>query len=300
MSFINGLLVKTLPAVPKAVVRRFSSRYIAGDTLEDAVRVTRELNRRGCMATLDVLGEHLTKREEAEVATTEYLQVLDAIAREKLDSNISIKLTQFGLKLDFEFCLTNVRKLLQRAKELANFVRLDMEDSTCTTDTLRAYDLLRREFNQVGVVIQAHLRRSLQDARRLTQNSVPSNFRLCKGIYIEPRELAYQAPDLINNNFALLLNEMLRNQAYVGIATHDERLVWQAMRIIDELKLPKSAYEFQMLLGVDEQLRDIILSAGHRLRIYVPFGKQWYEYSVRRLKENPQIARYVIKNIFSG
>jgi proline dehydrogenase len=228
----------------------------------------------------------------------DYLQALEEIARERLDSNISVKLTQFGLKLDFAFCLEKVRALVQRARELKNFVRIDMEDTSCTTDTLRIYDALRREFDNVGIVVQAYLRRTLNDVRELMKNGTPTNFRLCKGIYIEPRELAYRDDDLVNNNFTLVLREILRRHAYVGIATHDERLVWEAMRLIDELMVPKTAYEFQMLLGVDEQLRDIILAAGHRLRIYVPFGKQWYAYSVRRLKENPQIAGHVIKNMF--
>jgi proline dehydrogenase len=290
--------VKTLPAVPKPVVRRFSSRYIAGESLDDAVRVARELNEKGCMVTMDILGEHLTRREEAENATEQYLQALDAIAKEKLNSNISIKLTQFGLKLDFEFCKKNLTRLVQRAKDLKNFVRIDMEDTSCTTDTLRMYGLLRKEFSNVGVVVQAYLRRTLTDVRNLMKNGIPTNIRLCKGIYVEPRELAFKDPSLINENFTMVLAETLRQKAYVGIATHDERLVWEAMRLIDELKAPKNSYEFQMLLGVDEQLRDIILAAGHRLRIYVPFGKEWYAYSVRRLKENPQIAGHVIKNMF--
>ncbi len=298
MSLLNTLIVKTLPAVPKPVVRRFSSRYIAGDSLDDAVRVARELNNKGCMVTMDVLGEHLRTREDAELATEQYLLALDTIAHEKLDSNISIKLTQFGLKLDFEFCKKNVTQLVRRAKELKNFVRIDMEDTSCTTDTLRMYDLLRNEYNNVGVVVQAYLRRTLTDVRDLMKNGVPANIRLCKGIYVEPRELAYKDHGLINNNFTMVLSELLRHSAYVGIATHDERLVWDAMRLVDELKVPKTSYEFQMLLGVDEQLRDIILAAGHHLRIYVPFGKQWYAYSVRRLKENPQIAGHVIKNMF--
>ena len=298
MSLLNTLVVKTLPAVPKPVVRRFSSRYIAGDSLDDAVRVARKLNHKGCMVTLDVLGEHLRTREDAELATEQYLLVLDTIAHEKLDSNISIKLTQFGLKLDFDFCLKNMSMLIKRARELKNFVRIDMEDTSCTTDTLRMYDLLRREFSNVGVVVQAYLRRTLADVRDLMKNGVQTNFRLCKGIYVEPREMAFKDPNLINNNFTMVLSEMLRHSAYVGIATHDERLVWDAMRLVDELKVPKTSYEFQMLLGVDEQLRDIILAAGHRLRIYAPFGEQWYAYSVRRLKENPQIAGHVIKNLF--
>jgi len=298
VSILNTLIVKTLPAVPKPVVRRFSSRYIAGDSLDDAVRVARELNKKGCMVTMDVLGEHLRTREDAELATEQYLLALDTIAHEKLDSNVSIKLTQFGLKLDFEFCKKNVARLVRRAKELNNFVRIDMEDTSCTTDTLRMYDLLRNEFNNVGVVVQAYLRRTLTDVRGLMKNGALTNIRLCKGIYIEPRELAFKDPNLINKNFTMVLAEMLRQKAYVGIATHDERVVWDAMRLVDELKAPKTSYEFQMLLGVDEQLRDIILAAGHRLRIYVPFGEQWYAYSVRRLKENPQIAGHVIKNMF--
>lgn len=298
MILFNRFLVKALPAVPRAVVRHFSRRYIAGDAIADAVRVTRELNRQGCMVTLDVLGENVTNLAEAQQSADEYFRALDVIAREKLDSNISIKLTQFGLKLDFEVCLADARKLVARAKELGNFVRIDMEDSTCTTDTIRLYDLLRQEFSNVGVAIQARLRRSLTDVRSLVHNAQPTNFRLCKGIYAEPRAIAYTTPELINKNFTLLLGEMLRDKAYVGIATHDEQLVWEALRLLDALQLPQSAYEFQMLLGVDEELRDIILSGGHRLRVYVPFGRHWHAYAMRRLKENPQIAGYIVKNIF--
>lgn len=296
MDVFNRLVVMALPLVPKPLVRRVSSRYIAGDKIEDAVRTVRELNRRGMMATLDILGEHISLRPEAIANADNYLQALETIAREKLDSNISIKLTAFGLKLDFDFCLENVRRVVQRAKDLGNSVRLDMEDSSCTTDTLRVYDLLRREFSNVGTVIQAYLRRSLQDVRQLVAEGKPTNLRLCKGIYVEPRNIAYKNRELINKNFTYLLHEMLRNGAYVGIATHDERLVWDGMRLVDELKLPPTAYEFQMLLGVDEELRDVIVNAGHRLRIYVPFGRQWYAYSVRRLQENPQIAGYVVQN----
>jgi proline dehydrogenase len=248
------------------------------------------------MATLDVLGEHISKKEEAEATAASYLEALEAIDREKLDSNISIKLTAFGLKLDFDFCFNNVRRIVQRADELNNFVRIDMEDSTCTTETLRLYDLLRKEFRNVGTVIQAYMRRSLADIRQLMMNGAPTNLRLCKGIYVEPRASAYKNRELINKNFTFLLTELMRRKAYVGIATHDERLVWDGMRLVDRLNVPRERYEFQMLLGVDEELRDTIIKAGHRLRIYVPFGKSWYAYSVRRLQENPQIAGYVVQN----
>jgi proline dehydrogenase len=298
LELLNRLMVTTLPLVPKPLVRRVADRYIAGDTIEDAVRLVRQLNQNGMMATLDILGEHISKKEEAEATAAGYLEALEVINCARIDSNISIKLTAFGLKLDFDFCLANVRRVVQRAAELDNFVRIDMEDSTCTTDTLRIYEILRKEYRNVGAVIQAYMRRSLADIRGLTKNETPTNIRLCKGIYIEPRAIAYKNRELINKNFTSLLTELLRRGAYVGIATHDERLVWDAMRLVDELKLPREAYEFQMLLGVDEELRDIIVKAGHRLRIYVPFGKYWYAYSVRRLQENPQIAGYVIKNFF--
>ncbi len=298
MELINRLVVTTLPLVPKPLVRRVANRYIAGDTIEDAVRLVRQLNQKGMMATLDVLGEHISKKEEAEATAANYLEALEAIHREKLDSNISIKLTAFGLKLDFDFCFNNVRRVVQRAKELDNFVRIDMEDSTCTTDTLRLYDLLRKEFSNVGTVIQAYMRRALTDIRGLMQNGTPTNIRLCKGIYVEPRHIAYKNRELINKNFTFLLTELIRKKAFVGIATHDERLVWDGMRLVDRLNVPHERYEFQMLLGVDEELRDTIVEAGHRLRIYVPFGKAWYAYSVRRLQENPQIAGYVIQNFF--
>jgi len=296
LDWLNRLIVTALPLVPKPLVRRFSSRYIAGDKIEDAVRTVRDLNQRGMMATLDILGEFITLREEATATADEYLQALETIAREKLDSNISIKLTAFGLKLDFNFCFDNVRRVMARAQELGNFVRIDMEDSSCTSDTLRIYDLLRRDFKNTGTVMQAYMRRAILDIRQLMANGRPTNLRLCKGIYVEPRKFAYKNRELINKNFTFLLNEILRHGAYVGIATHDERLVWDGVRLVDELKLPKTAYEFQMLLGVDEELRDFIVNSGHRLRVYVPYGKQWYAYSVRRLQENPQIAGYVVQN----
>jgi proline dehydrogenase len=298
VELFNRLVVTTLPLVPKPLVRRIANRYIAGDKIEDAVRLVRQLNQKGMMATLDVLGEHISKKAEAEATAANYLNALEVIAREKLDSNISIKLTAFGLKLDFDFCLANVRRVVQRAYELNNFVRIDMEDSTCTTDTLRLYDILRQDFRNIGAVIQSYMRRALADIRSLMQDGKPTNIRLCKGIYVEPRTIAYKNRELINKNFTFLLTELMRKKAYVGIATHDERLVWDGMRLVDRLKLPRERYEFQMLLGVDEELRDTIVQAGHRLRIYVPFGKAWYAYSVRRLQENPQIAGYVIQNFF--
>ncbi len=298
MSLFDKLVVWTIPIVPKFLVRRIASRYIAGTTLSDAVEVIKNLQEQGCCATLDVLGEHITKKEQAEYAVQEYLQALDKIEREKLDCNISIKLTMLGLKLDLDFCLENSRRLVQRAKELGNFVRIDMEDSSCTTDTLQIHSQLKKDFDNVGFVIQAYMRRSLPDIRDQMNSNSKINVRVCKGIYIEPRDIAYKDKEIVNSNYSMLLQELLANGNYAGIATHDEKLVWAAYKTINDLKLSRDKFEFQMLLGVDEQLRRLTLKDGYKLRVYVPYGKQWYEYSIRRLQENPKIAGYVIKNFF--
>jgi proline dehydrogenase len=294
MNFFNKLIVATLPAVPKPIIRQFASRYIAGEEMSDAVRVVRELNAQGAMATLDVLGEDVHSRETAEASTQAILNVFDAIREHRLDSNVSVKLTQLGLKLDPAFCLENTRRLAVRARDLGNYLRIDMEDSTCTDATLWVYRELRKEFSNVGIVLQAYLRRTGRDAGELIDAGI-GNFRLCKGIYIEAEEIAFKAHEEINRNYLEVLSDMFRRNAYVGIATHDDALIDGAYRLIGELKLPKSAYEFQMLLGVRPELRRRLLGDGHRLRVYVPFGGQWYQYSIRRFKENPQVAGHVVK-----
>jgi proline dehydrogenase len=295
MSLLDRLIVASLPIVPRPIVGAVSKRYVAGETLASALDVVRRLNQGGVMATLDVLGENVTRPEEAAQAVQAYQEALHAIARDRLDSNVSLKPTQFGLKLDRDLCRRNIRAVVETARQLGNFVRIDMEDSSCTTDTLELYAALREEFDNVGVVIQAYLRRSVADVRALAGR--PTNLRLCKGIYVEPRRIAYRDPELINRNYDLLLGEMLEAGVYVGIATHDERLVFEAERRIDALRLAPHQYEFQMLLGVDPELGRLILARGHRLRLYVPYGAHWYAYCVRRLKENPRIARHVLTNL---
>lgn len=299
MSLIDNLVVSILPYIPKPIVWKFSQRYIAGETAADAVRVVRQLNEKGFMATLDVLGEHVTDRTLALKAVEEYIRLLDTIAEEELDANISVKLTQFGLKVDKGFCLENAERVATAAHEHGNFMRIDMEDSTCTTDTLDIYLTLRRRLPNVGVVLQAYMRRSLQDIRWLAEElGEPLNIRVCKGIYVEPRQIAYKDKGVIVENFAWLVEELFKRKAYVGIATHDERVVWKSLLLIDQFGLAPNQYEFQMLYGVDSELADILLQAGHRLRIYVPYGSHWYQYSMRRLKENPEVAGYVFRNIF--
>jgi proline dehydrogenase len=297
MSLINQIIANTLPVVPKPIVGYFSAPYIAGETLEDAVRVTRKLNEAGACATIDVLGENITREEEATSYADQYLRVLDTIASEKLDANVSLKPTQMGLKLDRDFCRDTIGSIAARAKESGNFVRIDMEDISCTDDTLWLYQQLKDEY-PVGTVLQAYLRRT--DADLDTLIPMHANLRLCKGIYIEPYAAAYKDREIVRRNYLHLLERMLEGNGYVGIATHDEFLVWGALRLLRKLNIPSDRYEFQMLLGVQPRLRNILLESGHKLRVYVPFGQQWYAYSVRRLKENPEIAGYVMQSIFKG
>ena len=294
MTVLNDLIVRTLPLVPKPLVRVFSSRYVAGETLADAVRVVRGLNREGCMATLDVLGEDVTRLEETDETVLEYNRALETIAREDLDSNISVKLTAIGLKIDPAECRRQFAKILDAAAPLDTFVRIDMEDSSVTEETLKIFHEARGRTPKVGAVLQAYLRRSREDARRLA--GAGANVRVCKGIYVEPASIAYQDREEIRDHYAALVDDLLGAGCYVGIATHDEELVRRALATVEKLELPREAYEFQMLLGVAGGLRRRLVAAGHRLRVYVPYGRSWYGYSLRRLKENPAIAGNIVKN----
>ncbi|MBI5546759.1 MAG: proline dehydrogenase family protein [Deltaproteobacteria bacterium] len=293
METLNKLVVASLPFVPLPVVRRLASRYIAGETLEDAVRTVRAVQAEGACATLDVLGEDVQTKEQAIASREQSVATLRAIARERIDSNLSIKLTSLGLKLDPAFCLENVRALLEVADELGIFVRFDMEDSSVTTATLELFQALHRDFSRTGVVLQAYLRRTEADLRALLPTL--HNFRLVKGIYRESAEIAFQGREEIQQSFVRLLEQMLAGGCYVGIATHDEVLVQAAERSLRAHGLNRDQYEFQMLLGVLPGLRRRLIAAGHRVRVYVPFGPNWYGYSTRRFKENPTVAGYVFR-----
>jgi len=297
MSVFNRLLVTTLPLVPKAIVGRVASRYVAGETLDDAVRVVRSLNAQGAMATIDVLGEEIHERGEALAAVEENIQVLQAISREKLDSNISIKPTMLGLEIDEGFCRDNVERIVATAREHGNFVRIDMEDRTTTDATLRIYRDLHARYGNVGVVLQAYMRRTLRDIDELPEQG--ASVRLCKGIYVEPREAAWKGYETVRANFVDALEKLILRGVYPAVATHDEYLVCRAVGLIDQHGLPRDRYEFQMLLGVDEELRRILIAGGHRLRVYVPYGRDWYAYSIRRLRENPEVARHVLRAMLS-
>jgi proline dehydrogenase len=297
MSLLDKMIVWSLPLVPKPIVRFFSRIYIAGPALQDGVHTVKQLNAKGIMATMDLLGEFTDSPEKAIKAADEYIEILHAIRDEKLDSNVSVKPTHMGLLVDKELCYQNIRRIVAEAQKMNNFVRIDMEDHPTTDATIDMYLRLKEEFgDHVGIVIQAYLRRTIDDINLLIKHK--ANVRLCKGIYVEPREIAYKDMAIINENYKYNLEKLISNGCYVGIATHDEKLVWHGLSMVDKYNLKPDQYEFQMLLGVDEKLRDILVHSGHRLRVYVPFGTDWYGYSTRRLKENPRMAGYVFKRIF--
>jgi proline dehydrogenase len=296
MNPIHSLIVRTLPLVPRPIVRRVASRYVAGETLAEAVAVVRRLNGEGCMATLDVLGEDVTRREETEPAVAEYLSAIEEIAARGLDSNISVKLTALGLKLDPAHCRRQFARIVEAARRHHNFVRIDMEDSSVTEETLRIFLEFRQRGEQVGAVLQAYLHRSLEDARALGR--IRASVRVCKGIYVEPPSIAYQDREEVRAGYMALIEALFDAGAYVGIATHDPVLVERSLASIQRRQLPRESYEFQMLLGVAGGLRRRLVADGHRLRVYVPYGQAWYAYSVRRLKENPQIAGHIVRGLF--
>ena len=299
MSMFDAAVRAALPITPKPMVRFFARRYVAGATLADAIATVRRLAHEGCRATFDVLGESVSERAHAAAAVTAYHEVLDAIAANALPANVSLKPTQMGLNIDPAFCRDNIAAVLERAQRHGIFVRIDMEDSPTTDATLGVYrELIARFPGGTGVVLQARLRRTIADAAAIA--AAGGNVRLCKGIYLEPRAIAYLERDVIRQAYVHALHILLEQGAYVAIATHDEWLVCEALGLIRRLAVPTERYEFQMLLGVDPELRRIITGGGHPLRVYVPFGSEWYPYSVRRCRENPAIARAGLESFFKG
>jgi proline dehydrogenase len=298
----NRFIASILPYFPKKFIWIFSRPYISGETIEDAIRVSKEFNNKHIMVTLDVLGEFIKTLEEAETNKKEYLSLLEVSFRNGLDTNVSLKPTSFGLLIDKEICLNHIREIVARAASYNGFIRIDMEDSPCTDLEIELFRKLKGEYpRSVGLVLQAYLKRTFQDITNLldlNSSEVPLSFRLCKGIYVEPESIAFKKYEEINQHFLEDLEYIFRNKIHVGIATHDKALVEGAYKLIDKYKVPKTMYEFQMLYGVTPNLRDRIVSAGHNMRVYIPFGKQWFGYSTRRLKENPKMASHIIKAIF--
>lgn len=292
----NKLLVSLMPLAPRFFVKLISKRYIAGENTSDAISTCLDLKSQGFRTTLDILGESVNNEDQANAGRDEYLELISEVANSDIDKNISLKPTALGLGISRELGLKNISQIIKKADQSDIFIRIDMEDSPYTTQTIQIHDEIRQEFRQMGTVIQAYMRRSLDDVKTLAGGG--SNLRICKGIYKESADVAFQDDAEIRQNFLYLIREMLTQGAYVGIATHDPYLIDESLKIISELKVTPDKYEFQALLGVPimKRLREL-LNEGHRVRIYVPFGSEWYAYSSRRLKENPDVAGYVIKNI---
>ena len=297
MDAFNNLIVRVVQLMPKPVVGFFSKKYIAGETLQDAVNFVKNLNSKGIYATMDVLGESVANKSESIKCKNEALEVLEAIEKNKLMANLSIKPTQMGLAIDEHFAYEQILELVKKAAEYKNFVRIDMEDSPFTDKTLNLYKRIYADYKNVGVVIQAYMKRSIEDVVEL--DKIGTNYRLCKGIYVEPAAIAYKGKQEVRDNYLKLLDQMFKDGNYVGIATHDKPLIDAAYARIKEQNIAKDKFEFQMLLGVREDLRDKINADGYKIRIYVPFGKDWYAYSVRRLKENPSVAGTIAKSFLT-
>ena len=266
------------------------------------LRVSKDLNSKKIKVSLDVLGEFIKTLEEAEANKKEYLDLIDVINKNHIDGNFSVKPTSFGLLIDKEVCYQHIREVVAKAASYNSFIRIDMEDSPCTDDEIKLFRRLKAEYPaNVGLVVQAYLRRTLKDLEQmldLNSAQIPLNYRLCKGIYVEAESIAFKKYEEINQHYLEDLEFMLRNKIYVGIATHDKPLIEGAYNLINKYNVPKNMYEFQMLYGVTPKLRESIVNEGHNMRVYVPFGKQWFGYSTRRLKENPKMAAHIIKAIF--
>jgi proline dehydrogenase len=290
----NKALAHLLPWVPKPLVGFFAHDYVAGESLAQAVTRAKALNQDGKRVALNVLGEHVTHWAQVEAFVTAYQQTLSTLVAEGLDANLTLKPSQMGLELDPERCTQLFGELLSAAQAVGRTVRVEMEESSTTTATLALFRRLRQSHPNCGVVLQAMLRRSYGDLKALVTDGI-ANVRLCKGIYIEPHDLAYQDPELVNRNYVQMLELALTQGEFVGIATHDERLLFEAFRLIERHQPPPERFEFQMLLGVTPHLHHLITDQGYPLRVYVPYGPDWHAYCMRRLRENPKLVGYLLK-----
>ncbi|HBE43595.1 MAG TPA: proline dehydrogenase [Bacteroidales bacterium] len=298
----NKFIASILPWLPKKLIWIFSRSYISGESIEDAMRVSKDLNSKNIKVTIDVLGEFIKNPGEAETNKLEYLNLIDVAFRNRIDGHFSTKPTSFGLLIDEEACYQHLRDIVAKAASYNAFVRIDMEDSPCTSAEIDIFRKLKTEFPaNVGLVLQAYLKRTHDDLKSLADlnsETIPLSIRLCKGIYIEPEAISYKKHEEINLHYLEDLEFMFKNKIYVGIATHDKILIQNAYRLLAQYNVPKHLYEFQMLYGVTPNLRQSIVDQGHTMRVYVPFGEKWFGYSTRRLKENPKMASHIIKAIF--
>ncbi len=295
---INKLIARILPYLPKKLVWIFSKKYIAGESLEDALTVVRNLNSSTILATIDILGESVDSRLQAEAYQREYLMTIDRVIDTKLNASFSLKPTMFGLLWDYDLCYQLIKPIIAKVSEKGYFVRIDMEDSQCTQLELDLFTKLYRQFGPaVGIVLQSCLKRTLADITSLAAISNagnPVNIRICKGIYNEPSAIAYKSREDIRNNYMESLKMILEYGMFPAIATHDKVLIDASLKLLDHYGKKTTDYEFQMLYGVTPKLRSQLVEAGHSLRVYVPFGVQWFNYSTRRLQENPRMVRDIL------
>lgn len=299
---LNRMIANIVPYMPKKLVWIFSRRYIAGETIEEGLLASKLLNEQQMEVTIDLLGEFIDSMEQAEKNKNHYLEIINRFTAEDIKGNFSLKPTMFGLLIDEEKCYRYIREIVQLAARKNSFVRIDMEDSRCVDPEINLYKKLRAEFPvHVGLVLQAYLRRTfadLQELNKLNTEKHPLNFRLCKGIYIEPEKVAFKNYEQVRQHFLEDLEFMFQHKMYAGIATHDKYLIENSFHLIEKYQVPKNRYEFQMLYGVTPELRQMVVDRGHLMRVYVPYGKHWFNYSTRRLKENPKIAEHIIKALF--
>jgi len=276
---------------------RIASRFVAGETLDSAVEAVRALNAKGLLATLDHLGENVHTEADANRAADAYLALLDKIAASGVKSNASLKLTQLGLDVGEEVCLRNMRRILSRAASTHNFIRIDMEGSAYTEQTLRVFRTLRAEYPNVGVVIQSYLYRSEQDVAALAAEG--ANIRLCKGAYKEPPTVAFPVKADVDAAYLRLAKAYLdAPNTYIGLATHDDKMIAPLKAYVAERNIPRDKFEFQMLYGVRPQAQEALVKEGYKVRVYVPYGTEWYPYFMRRLAERPANVWFILKNYF--
>ncbi|HYE12821.1 MAG TPA: proline dehydrogenase family protein [Pyrinomonadaceae bacterium] len=280
--------------------QKMTTRFVAGEDIEATVRAIRDLNAIGCTASFDHLNEAVTSEEEAREEVREYLKILARIEETGINSNVSIKLTQFGLGFDPELAYRNARTVVEEAARRGNFVRVDMEESAVTQTTLDIFRRLRAEFglNDVGIVVQSYLRRTYDDVQDLLK--IPARIRLCKGAYNEPPEVAFPDKRDVDENYVRCMKLLLSSGVYHGIATHDERMIDATIEHARKEGIARDAFEFQMLYGVRRDLQEKLAREGYRMRVYVPYGKHWYPYFMRRLAERPANVWFVLKNLLKG
>jgi len=278
--------------------QKITRRFVAGENLDDALAAIRELNRKGITASFDHLGESIKDAQETASEVREYIRILARIDEHELKSNVSVKLTQLGLDISTELCLQNMRAILDEATRRGNFVRIDMEDSSHTQPTIDLFKTLRRQYENVGIVIQSYLYRSEEDVNDLLQ--MGARIRLCKGAYDEPATVAFPRKEDTDRNYIKLMKLLLKSGIYHGIATHDEKIIAETIRFASGEKIGKDQFEFQMLYGIRRDLQEKLVADGYNMRVYVPYGKHWYPYFMRRLAERPANLWFVLKNMFRG